>query len=190
MPPVRKVDLLPPPLLDRLKRELSERGFGGIVEVTEALNEWLAEEGLELRLGKTAVGEFSKLLKQQQQALGLAEQLLAEMDVERESDLHKVLMQMIATSAVKLFMAASEDGEDLSPDDLYKLGRMLRDIMASVGIREKVIADERKRIEEEAAKAERARLAETFEKEVLDRGLIADQEAARAARRAMGFPDA
>lgn len=184
MPPPRKIDLLPPELRERLTRVLGDRGFGDIVAVTEELNFWLEEEGLQLRIGKSAVGDFSKALKDQREAFALAETLLDDMDVERESDMHKVLMQLIATAAVKL-MASVKEGESLSAQELMNLGRMLKDIMGSAGIREKLRKDERERIAREAREAEAERLAGELQKAV-DTGAI-NQAAHRAAREAMGF---
>lgn len=153
MPPPKKIDLVPPELRDWLQQELSERGFAEIVEVTEALNFRLEEAGKELRIGKTAVGEFSKALKDQREAFTLAETLLSDMDIEQESDLHKVLMQMIATSAVQLMRSVREEDGHLEAKELMALGRMLKDLMQSVGFREKIRADERERIAAEARKA-------------------------------------
>lgn len=150
MPEPRKIDRLPEELRTRLTRALTEAGFGNIVGITDELNFWLEEEGLELRVGKTAVGEFSKALKNQREAFKLAETLLEDMDIERESDMHRVLMQMIATAAVQFMRVATESESTLDPKDLMNLGRMLKDLMHSAGIREKLREDERTRIRREA----------------------------------------
>ena len=150
MPPPRKIDLIPAELRERLAETLAGRGFGDIVDVTEELNFWLEEEGLELTIGKSAVGEFSKALKDQRDAFKLAETLLADMDIEQESDMHKVLMQMIATSAVHMMQSVREEEGHLEPKDLMNLGRMLKDLMQSAGIREKLREDERVRVAREA----------------------------------------
>ena len=55
MPQPRKIDLLPQELRLWLQEELKARGFGGYDDLTEALNGRLEEEGLELRLGRSAV---------------------------------------------------------------------------------------------------------------------------------------
>lgn len=149
MPPPRKIDLIPEEIRDWLKELLAERGFGEILEVTEELNFRLEQEGMELRIGKTAVGNFSKLLKDQREAFAMAETLLDDMDIEQESDMHKVLMQMIATSAFHLMQSISEENGRLDPKDLMNLGRMLKDLMSSAGIREKIREDERVRIARE-----------------------------------------
>lgn len=150
MPSPRKVDLLPEPLRDWLREELTKRGFAEIVEVTEALNFRLEETDQELRIGKTAVGEYSKLLKDQREAFGMAETLLADMDLEAEGDLHRTLMQMIATSAMHMMQSVRQEDGHLEPKDLHFLGKMLKDLMGSAGIREKLLADERARVARKA----------------------------------------
>lgn len=178
MPSPRKVDLLPPALRDRLRQELAQRGFGDIVPVTEALNFWLEGEGLELRIGKSAVGEFAKLLKDQQEAFSMAETLLSDMDIAAEGDLHRTLMQMIATSAMHMMRAVREEDGHLEAKDLMSLGRMLKDLMSSAGIREKILDDDRQRIARTAREAAQAEAAAAVEAEGARRGLTADTVAA------------
>uniref|UniRef100_UPI003561BF42 phage protein Gp27 family protein n=1 Tax=Actibacterium sp. TaxID=1872125 RepID=UPI003561BF42 len=145
MPPPRKVDLIPEELRKWLKEALSSRGFGDIIAVTDELNFKLEAAGLQLNVGKTAVGEFSKLLKDQREAFGIAETLMADMDIDKESEIHKVLMHMIASMAMQLMKATREDDGHLPAKDLMALGKMLKDLMASAGIREKLLDDERQR---------------------------------------------
>jgi len=178
VPAPRKIDLIPEPIRRRLAEELAARGFAGIVDVTDALNDWLAEEGLELTVGKTAVGEYSKLLKDQREAFALAEHLLADLDVEAEGDLHRVLMQMIATSAVHMMQAVREEDGHLDPKDLMNLGRMLKDLMGSAGMREKLLAEERARIAREARDAARAEVEQALESTASEAGLTPETLAA------------
>lgn len=177
MPAPRKVDLLPESLRERLRKALADRGFGGIVEVTEELNGWLEGEGLELRIGKSAVGEFSKVLKDQRDAFSIASAVLAETDLDAESELHRTLMQMIGASAVHLIKAIRDQDGQIGPQDLHFLSRMLKDLMHSAGIREKILDDERRRVEkQQAAKLEAA----------VEKGDI-DAAAAARAREILGF---
>lgn len=166
MPVPAKLDLIPSELRQWLKEELEQRGFGDIVDVTEALNFRLEEKGLELTVGKTAVGKFSKALKDQREAFSLAETLLSDMDIESEGELHKVLMQMIATSAVHMIQSVREGEKHLEPKDLMSLGRMLKDLMASSGMREKLLDDERKRVAAAARAEAEAEAAERFDEVV------------------------
>ncbi|MBP0483956.1 phage protein Gp27 family protein [Sagittula salina] len=168
MPVPKKLDLIPEELRRWLAEELRDRGFADIVDVTEALNFRLDEAGLELRVGKSAVGDYSKALKDQREAFSIAETLLADMDIEAEGELHKVLMQMIATSAVHMINAVRVKDEHLDPKDLMSLGRMLKDLMSSSGMREKLLADERARVAREAREAA-LREAEAHAAEVIEK---------------------
>jgi hypothetical protein len=185
MPSPRKLDLIPSELRDRLAKTLAANGFANILAVTEDLNVWLDETGCELRIGKTAVGEFSKLLKDQRDAFALAETLLSDMDIEQESNMHRALMQMIAASAVQMMKAVREDDGHLEPKDLMALGRMLKDLMQSAGFREKLREDERRRVAAEARDAERAALEARLDAATAAGG--AEAAAAAEARRILGF---
>lgn len=171
MPAPAKLDLIPDELRRWLAEELAARGFGDIVDVTEALNFRLEEAGLEVSVGKTAVGKFSKALKDQREAFQIAETLLSDMDIEAEGEMHKVLMQMIATSAVHMIHAVREEDGHLEPKDLMALGRMLKDLMSSSGMREKLLADERKRIEAAAARQAREAVVAELEASADETGL-------------------
>jgi uncharacterized protein DUF3486 len=170
MPAPRKLDLIPTDLRERLKQLLEKRGFADIVEVTEELNFWLDGEGLELRIGKTAVGEYSKLLKDQREAFGMAETLLADMDIQAEGDLHRSLMQMIAVSAMQMMQAVRTADGTLEPKDLMQLAKMLKDLMGSAGIREKLLADDEARIDRLA----RQKAAADVEKSSAELGLTVE----------------
>lgn len=168
MPPPRKIDLLPDDFRRWLAEELNARGFGDILDVTEALNFRLEEEGMELRLGKSSVGEYSKLLKAQRDAFSMAETLLADMDIDGESKMHKVLMQMIASAAMQMMQAVANDDEaTFDPKSLASLSRMLKDLMHSAGMREKLLEDERRRVAAEA----RAEAAEKLDQQSGELGI-------------------
>lgn len=180
MPPPKKLDLVPLELRQRLAERFHERGFSDIVAVTEELNFWLEAEGLEIRVGKTSVGAFSKLLKDQRDAFAMAETLLSDMDIEAESGMHKALMQMIATAMFQSMQTVSQSAKPLDPKSLANLARTLKDLMYSAGLREKLLEDERKRV----AREEREAVAREFD-QAAENGLI--DRAAETAREIMGF---
>ncbi|MBO6789528.1 MAG: DUF3486 family protein [Dinoroseobacter sp.] len=182
MPPAKKIDLLPAALRERLKSLLAERGFADIVEVTEELNFWLEEEGLELSIGKSAVGEFSRVLKDQRDAFSIAEAVLADFDIEQESMMQKALMQMLAASAVQLIQTVRENGEVMDAKGLMALGRMLKDLMASSGLREQLLEGERQRIREERDREQLAKL-----EEAVANGEASEAVGAEAKRILFGF---
>ncbi|MEE3071747.1 MAG: phage protein Gp27 family protein [Pseudomonadota bacterium] len=182
MPTPRKIDLLPEEIRDWLREEFVARGFGDIEDVTEALNARLEDAGLQLTIGKSAVGRFSKALKDQREAFSIAETLLSDLDIEAEGELHKVLMQMIATSAVHMIHTVREEDGHLDPKDLMALGRMLKDLMASSGMREKLLAGERERIE----RATREKAADEMEA-VAREGGLSDELIQNTRKRILGI---
>ena len=161
MPLPRKVDLLPAELRDWLREELVERGFGDYEALSEALNTKLALTGSELSLSKSAIhrfgSEYHEFVKLQEEAGNWVEGFMAEVGMADEAKRHSALFQMLTALAFKTMKAAMES-EAPDPKDLHFLGKMLKDVMSSSGMREKLLADEAKRIREEAA-AEAARIA-------------------------------
>jgi len=177
MPPPRKVDLLPERLRGWLRGALQLHGFGNNEALTEELNGLLAAEGLELRIGKSSVHaygqEYREFVKVQEEASAWAQGWLTEEGLDGEAKRHGVLFQMLTSLAFKSMRGMmAEDGE-VDPKDLQMIGRMLKDVMASAGLREKLVADERKA---QAAQLDAA----------VEAGDI-DAEAARRAREIMGL---
>ncbi|MGP9788934.1 phage protein Gp27 family protein [Roseinatronobacter sp. NSM] len=178
MPPPRKVDLLPAELKFWLQEELRSRGFGGYEDLAEALNFRLEKAGSELRIRKSALHafgqEYEEFVKYQEQASAWAADWMQEQGLAEEAKRHNVLFQMITTLAFKVMQAQMiKEGGEIDPKELHFLGRMLKDVMASSGIRESLIVAERK--------AQAAKLDEAVEAGDIDK------EAAAKARRIMGF---
>jgi hypothetical protein len=177
MPVPKKLDLIPDVVLDRLKAALKARGFADIIQVTKELNFWLEAEGLELRIGKTAVGEFSLLLKRQRDAFSVARHVMAEMEIGEESAIHDTLFQLIAAQAIHLVKAMSDANQTFEAKDLHFLGKMLKDLMTAAGINEKLTQEVEKRLK---AKQDAQLTAAVVSGDI-------DAEAAEKARRIMGF---
>ncbi|WPY94691.1 phage protein Gp27 family protein [Limimaricola variabilis] len=178
MPPPRKVDLLPPELKDWLQEELRARGFGGYEEIAESLNFRLEEAGSELRIRKSALhafgAEYQEFVKFQDQASAWAADWMQDNGLEDEARRHNVLFQMITTLAFKVMQSQMlKQGEEIDPKELHFLGRLMKDVMASSGIRETMAREERKA---QAAKLDAA----------VASGDI-DEDAAAKARAIMGF---
>lgn len=149
MPPPRKIDLLPSELKGWLQEELRARGFGQYEELADALNFRLEEAGLDLRIQKSAVHvfgqEYEAMVKAQEEASAWAVSWMQEEGLADEAKRHNVLFQMITTLAFKAMKSkALKDGDDIDPKELHFLGRMLKDIMASSGLREQMITADRK----------------------------------------------
>lgn len=178
MPVPRKVDLLPPELRGWLEAELRARGFGGYVELAEALNGKLEGEGLELRIQKSALqewgAEYAEFVKVQKAADAWAQEWMTEQGLGDEAKRHNILFQMITALAFKVMQhQMTKEGDAIDPKELHFLGRMMKDIMQSSGIREQLLA------------AERKRMAEKLDQAVQDGEVTEDFRA--QARRIMGF---
>ena len=186
MPPPRKVDLLPEELRKWLQEELKARGFGDYVALAEALNFRLEEEGLHLRIGKSAIHaygtEYAEFVKYQDEASAWAADWLNDNGLKEEAQRHNVLFQMITTLAFKVMQSQMmKDGKEINPQELAFLGKMLKDVMSSSGMREKIMEAERERI----IQSERDAMAQKLDAAV-EAGDV-EQDAAQRAREIMGF---
>ncbi|KQI66996.1 hypothetical protein AN189_17865 [Loktanella sp. 3ANDIMAR09] len=187
MPPPRKIDLLPKELRDWLQDALKERGFSGYVELAADLNDKLEERGLEVRIGKSAVHaygqEYEQMARAQEEASAWAVSWMEGNGLEEEAKRHNVLFQMITTLAFKVMKSQMlKEGEEIDPRELAFLGKMLKDVMSSSGMREKMTADQEKRIAEQAACEAKAAVADDLTQNAKTFGLTADTAAAIKAR--------
>lgn len=180
MPAPRKVNLLPPELKKWLEEELRARGFADYEALAEALNWRLEEAGLDLRIQKSALhafgAEYAEFVKVQESASAWATEWMTEAGIGEEAKRHNVLFQMITALAFKVMQAEMIKGADeIDPKNLHFIGRMMKDIMQSSGIREQLAAAERKTQSDKLTAA-------------VANGDI-DAEAAAKARRIMGFAE-
>jgi hypothetical protein len=180
MPPRKKIDLLPSELKERLNAELLKRGFGDYVALSDDLNTWLEKDGLEVRIGKSALHnygqEYEAVTKLREEVGNWAKGLMADFDLSEEAEQHRVLFQMMTSVAFKVLKSQmNKDGGEIDPRDLHFLGKMMKDIMSSSGIREKLAEDERQRIRAEereiAQKKAQQQVEETLEAAVVEDGL-------------------
>jgi predicted butyrate kinase (DUF1464 family) len=190
MPPPRKVDLLPPELKSFLQDALKQRGFAGYEDLADELNFMLEDAGLTLRIGKSALHsygqEYSEFVKYQEEASSWAAEWMNDNGLEEEAQRHNILFQMITTLAFKVMQTQmSKSGDEIDPKELHFIGKMLKDVMSSSGIREKMKTDERARVADEAALAERTRITTALDQSVASGDV--DLEAAQKAREIMGF---
>lgn len=149
MPPPKKVDQLPPEIRDWLQQTLRERGFADYIAITEQLNDKLAEAGKVVTFHHATVHRFSQeyraFVKTQETASAWAQEWMQENGLEDEAKRHNVLFQMITALAFKVMESQmGKDGGDIDPKELHFIGRMLKDVMASAGIRQNMLAAERK----------------------------------------------
>ena len=149
MPPPKKVDQLPSEIRDWLQQTLRERGFSDYVAITDELNDKLAEVGKVVNFHHATVHRFGQeyraFVKTQETASAWAQEWIQENGLEDEAKRHNVLFQMVTALAFKAMEAQmTRDGDDIDPKELHFIGRMLKDIMASAGIRENMLVAERK----------------------------------------------
>ncbi|QFQ88255.1 DUF3486 family protein [Paracoccus kondratievae] len=178
MPPPRKIDQLPPETRQWLEDTLRERGFADYVQITDELNSRLAESGKVVSFHHATVHRFGQeyraFIETQEKASAWAQGWMQENGLEEEAKRHNVLFQMVTALAFKAMESQMQrDGDEIDPKELHFIGRMLKDIMASSGIRQQMIA------------AERKMQAEKLEAAVASGDI--DAEAAAKARRIMGF---
>ena len=175
MPRPRKVDLMPEELRGWLKEELRARGFSDYEGLADDLNFRLEEAGMQLRIGKSAVHnfgqEYEEFVKYQEEASAWAAGWMNDNGLEEEAQRHNVLFQMITTLAFKVMQAQmTKQAGEIEPRELHFLGKMLKDVMSSSGIREKLVAEERAR----AAREARESAAETAVKAAHEAGMSED----------------
>ncbi|KPD10876.1 phage protein Gp27 family protein [Phaeobacter sp. 11ANDIMAR09] len=185
MPPPRKIDLMPEEFRDWLHQALKEGGWSGYTKIADDLNTKLQAAGYEVSIGKSAVHEYGQeyreFVKYQEQASQWAADWMNDNGLEEEAQRHNVLFQMVTTLAFKVMQSQmTKTGDEIKPQDLHFIGKMLKDIMHSSGIRQKLKDDERKRIEEDARKAAAAEMADNLDTASAEAGLSA--KAAEALR--------
>lgn len=161
MPAPRKVDLLPADLRDWLREELVARGFGDYEQLADALNNKLALSGSTMTIQKSAIhrfgSEYQEFVRVQEEAGDWVKGFMLEVGMDGEAERHSALFQMLTALAFKT-MKSQMESDAPDPKDLAFLGKMLKDVMASSGMRQKLLADEEKRMREAAA-AEAAQAA-------------------------------
>lgn len=178
MPPPKKIDSLPAEIREWLQDTLRARGFADYVAITEELNDKLADAGKVVSFHHATVHrfgqEYHQFVRTQETASAWAQGWMLENGLEEEAKRHNVLFQMVTALAFRAMEARMMDeGADIDPKDLHFIGKMLNDIMASAGIRQTMLAAERK-----------------LQSERLDAAVAAgdiDAEAAAKARAIMGF---
>lgn len=177
MPPPRKIDLLPAELRRWLQDALKERGFSGYEELAEDLNFRLETEGLELRIGKSAIHaygqEFQQYAVMQEQAQDEIRAFLEEASLKEEVDVTSALFQQLTTIQWRLQMMMADPDQLPDPRGMKDLTTALNNLIRSTSLRDGILRAER------AAQSDK-----------LDQAVAAgeiDKAAAEKAREIMGF---
>ena len=123
MPRISKIAKLPPELRSRLQRVLASNGYGDIVAATEQLNEWLAAEGLDTRVGKSAVGDEAKRLKRLQENIHVTTEsarVIAEMSRDDGDVRSEAIMATVQTDIWNTLLELREADSLKDPLDRLK----------------------------------------------------------------------
>ena len=133
MPPPLKVDLLPSELRRRLQDELKERGFAGYEDLAEALNFRLEEEGLELRIGKSAIHaygqEFQQYATMQEQTQDEIRAFLNEASLKEEVDVTSALFRQLTMIQWRLQMMLANPDQLPDPRGMKDLTTALKNLI-------------------------------------------------------------
>jgi hypothetical protein len=147
MPPPRKIDLLPSELKGWLQEELRASGFGGYEDLADRLNWRLQEEGLELRIGKSAIHaygqEFRDYARLQEQAQDEIRAFLEEASLTDEANVTKALFQQLTTIQWRLQMAMAAPDALPDPRGMKDLTTALNKLIRSTSLRDAILAAER-----------------------------------------------
>ncbi|MAU46241.1 MAG: putative terminase small subunit [Prokaryotic dsDNA virus sp.] len=147
MPPPRKIDLLPPELRRWLQDALKERNYSGYEELAEDLAFRCEEEGLELRISKSAIHaygqEFRDYARLQEQAQDEIRAFLEEASMTDEANVTKALFQQLTTLQWKLQMTMANPQNLPDPRGMKDLTTALNNLIRSTSLRDAILKQER-----------------------------------------------
>lgn len=119
MPRVRKAALLPPEIRAWLDDTFVKKAYGDIEAVTAALNEKLQEHGVDMRFGKSTVGEESQRVRRAQEAIAATTrqmQLIAN-SARDDADMRgEALNAAISTDMFQAVLLAREAEGEVDPE--------------------------------------------------------------------------
>lgn len=179
MPTPRKIDRLPSQLRMKLIDELKRRGFADYDKLTEDLNFWCEQEGIDIRIGKTAIHAFGQevrdYVRMQEQSQDEIRAFFEQASMTDEANVQRVLFQQLTSIQYQMQKNLQMSGELVDPKGMKDLTSALNNLIRSTSLREAIVKAERR---EQSAKLEAA----------VASGDI-NAEAAAKARRIMGFAD-
>lgn len=147
MPPPRKIDRLPEELRRWLQEELKKRNFSGYEELAEDLAFRCEEEGVELRVGKSAIHaygqEFRDYARAQEQAQEEIRTFLEEASLTDEANVTKALFQQLTTIQWRLQMAMASPDNMPDPRGMKDLTTALNNLIRSSSLRDAIVKADR-----------------------------------------------
>jgi hypothetical protein len=118
MPPVSKIAKLPPALREQLHQAFVAHAYGDIEAITAKLNAWLKQAGLDMTIGKSAVGEESQRVRRAQEAIAAATrsmQLIADTAKDDADKRGEALNALVSKDLFEALLDASEAGAEPNP---------------------------------------------------------------------------
>ncbi len=177
MPPPRKIDLLPPELRQRLNELLRARNFSGYEQIAEDLAFWCEEQGIEIRIGKSAIHaygqDFRDYVRMQEQAQDEIKAFLEQASMGDEARVTQGLFQQLTAIQWQLQKTMMVQGDLPDPKGMKELTTALNNLIRSTSLRDAII------------KADRAEQASKLDAAEARGDLTAD--IAQRAREIMGF---
>lgn len=119
MPPPRKLNQVPPELLQWLHQTFVERAFGDIEGITKELNDLMKKAGVAISIGKSAVGEESLRVRRAQEAIAATTrqmQLIADTARDDADKRGEALNAMVSHQMFEALLLANEAGSTVEPD--------------------------------------------------------------------------
>jgi len=177
MPPPRKIDRLPPQLRQWLQEELKARNFSDYEQLAEDLAFRCEQEGVELRIGKSAIHAYGQDFRDYARAQVEAQEeirvFLEEASLTDEASVTKALFQQLTAIQWRLQRAMAAPDSLPDPRGMKDLTTALNNLIRSSSLRDAIVKADR---EAQAAKLDAAVSARDI-----------DAEAAEKARRILGF---
>lgn len=118
MPPVRKIAKVPAALREQLHKALVDKAFGDIEGTTDWFNGLLKEAGLDLTVGKSAIGEESLRVRRAQEAIAAATrsmQLIADTARDDADKRGEAVNALVSQHLFEALLDASAAGAEPDP---------------------------------------------------------------------------
>lgn len=177
MPPPRKIDRLPSELRQKLNEELKRRNFSDYEQLAEDLAFWCEEQGIEIRIGKSAIHAYGQemrdYVRMQEQAQDEIRAFLEQASMADEANAQKALFQQLTGIQWQMQKQMMVEGALPDPKGMKDLSTALNNLIRSTSLRDAIIKADRA---EQAAKLDAAAAAGDI-----------DQDFRQKAREIMGF---
>lgn len=147
MPPPRKIDRLPTELRQKLNEELKRRNFAEYEQIAEDLAAWCEAEGLEIRIGKSAIHAYGQELRDyvrlQEQAQDEIRAFLEQASMTDEAQAQKALFQQLTGIQWQLQKTMMVSGDLPDPRGMKDLTTALNNLIRSTSLRDAIIKADR-----------------------------------------------